>query len=162
MVMVGDSTIETKTHIYTVRELFVRFMRNLADRASSHDASKLDDPERSMYDLYTPMLRSTTYGSEQYQGILAEMGPALQHHYEHNSHHPEHFANGINGMSLLDLLEMLADWKAATLRHDDGDLIKSLEINRERFQISDQLYEILENTIIELRWENRDANRTHE
>jgi hypothetical protein len=31
------------------------------------------------------------------------------------------------------LIEMLADWKAATERHHDGDLAKSLEIHRERF-----------------------------
>jgi len=77
---------------------------------------------------------------------------ALKHHYENNSHHPEHYPNGINGMSLLDLIEMLADWKAAGMRHADGDMQKSLEINKKRFGMSDQLAEIFQNTIKELGW----------
>lgn len=36
-------------------------------------------------------------------------------------------------MNLLDLIEMLADWKAATERHDDGDLRRSIDQNAERF-----------------------------
>lgn len=42
------------------------------------------------------------------------------------------------------------DWKAATERHADGDILKSLEINRVRFGISDQLAQILQNTVDEL------------
>jgi hypothetical protein len=59
------------------------------------------------------------------------MGDGLKHHYSHNRHHPEFFGeDGVDGMTLVDLIEMLADWKAATERHDDGDLAKSLEIHR--------------------------------
>jgi DNA-binding response OmpR family regulator len=54
---------------------------------------------------------------------------------------------GLNGMDLLDLMEMMADWKASTLRNKDGDISKSLEINKKRFGISDQLFDILNNTI---------------
>jgi hypothetical protein len=60
-----------------------------------------------------------------------------------------HFHNGpegINGMTLIDLIEMLCDWKAAGLRHADGDIFRSIEINKERFGISEQLTQILENT----------------
>ena len=53
----------------------------------------------------------------------------------------------INGMTLFDLIEMLCDWVAAGQRHDDGDIKKSLEINQERFNISPQLQQILENTV---------------
>jgi Family of unknown function (DUF5662) len=49
-------------------------------------------------------------------------------------------------MTLVDLIEMLADWKAATERRDDGDLAKSLEIQQERFGLSDQVVAILRNT----------------
>ncbi len=55
-------------------------------------------------------------------------------------------------MSLVDLVEMLADWRAATERHDDGDMARSLKIQKERFGISDQLAQILENTVEELGW----------
>ena len=80
------------------------------------------------------------------------MGEALKHHYAANSHHPEHYENGIDGMTLIDVLEMLCDWKAATERHADGDIMRSLEVNRERFGISDQLANILANTVREWGW----------
>lgn len=54
---------------------------------------------------------------------------------------------GILGMSLLDLTEMLCDWKAATMRHNDGDIRKSIEINQKRFGYSDELKQILLNTL---------------
>jgi hypothetical protein len=60
-------------------------------------------------------------------------------------------------MSLLDLLEMLCDWKAASERHADGDIARSLRINRERFGIDGQLAAILENTAVELQWLEREA-----
>ena len=50
-------------------------------------------------------------------------------------------------MDLLDLVEMFCDWKAASLRHKDGDFAASLQINKERFGISDQLMAILENSV---------------
>lgn len=65
--------------------------------------------------------------------------------------------SGISGMSLLDLLEMLCDWRAATERHADGNILKSLTINRERFFIGDQLYAVLENTAREMGWIERGA-----
>jgi hypothetical protein len=41
-------------------------------------------------------------------------------------------------MDLVQVIEMLADWKAATLRHADGDLARSIEQNAERFGYGDQ------------------------
>lgn len=40
---------------------------------------------------------------------------------------------GFDEMCLLDLIEMLADWKAATERHADGDLRRSIDQNAKRF-----------------------------
>lgn len=53
----------------------------------------------------------------------------------------------LRGMNLIDILEMICDWKAATLRHDDGDISKSIEINQKRFGYSDEMKQILKNTI---------------
>jgi hypothetical protein len=78
------------------------------------------------------------------------MGEALKHHYAANSHHPEHYENGIAGMSLLDLIEMVCDWKAATERHADGDLLRSIEQNQDRFGYSDELKSILLATVAEM------------
>lgn len=74
------------------------------------------------------------------------MRKTLDHHNAANRHHPEHHVDGVNDMTLIDLLEMLCDWKAATERHDDGDIGRSLDINRDRFEMGDQLVVILENT----------------
>ena len=49
-------------------------------------------------------------------------------------------------MTLIDIVEMLADWKAASERQLDGNLLTSIEYNAKRFNISDQLKQILLNT----------------
>ena len=147
-----NSAADTELHISTVQENISKIVSILESRKAEHDKSKLEEPEKSMFDEFTPKLRSSTYGSDEYKSFLQEMGVALKHHYENNSHHPEHYENGINGMSLLDLIEMLADWKAATQRHADGNILDSLRINKERFGLSDQLAEIFNNTIKELDW----------
>ena len=150
--MTYDSTKDTEEHQEKVRSFLYRFVGEIIDRVVHHDDSKLQEPEKSMYDEFTPKLKDLTYGSDEYIQTLMAMGAALQHHYQVNSHHPEHFENGINSMSLIDILEMLADWKAAGMRHANGNMVQSLEVNRERFEISDQLYEILLNTTRELGW----------
>jgi len=53
----------------------------------------------------------------------------------------------IEYMNLIDIIEMLCDWKAATKRHNDGDIKKSIEINQKRFGYSDELKSILLNTL---------------
>jgi hypothetical protein len=88
-------------------------INELSKRAVNHDKSKLESPEKEIFEEYTPKLKGTTYGSEEYKEFLKEMKPALDHHYANNRHHPEHFKNGVNDMNLFDLLEMAADWLAA-------------------------------------------------
>jgi len=145
-----DSRPDTYAHIGRVRELLGRVVTNLLERADRHDRSKLEEPEVAIFDEFTPKLRGSTYDSEEYKTFLAGMGEGLQHHYTHNSHHPEYYEQGIAGMSLLDLTEMLVDWKAATERHADGDLLRSIEQNQARFGYSDELKSILLNTATEL------------
>lgn len=146
-----DSTADTLAHIGQVRTFIGRVVSRLNHRSEVHDASKLTSPEKEVFDRMTTKLASSTYGSDEYRSYLAEMKPALDHHYAANRHHPEHFgAIGIRGMTLLDVVEMLCDWKAATLRHNDGDIIKSIKINQRRFGYSDELMQILLNTVPEL------------
>lgn len=52
----------------------------------------------------------------------------------------------VNDMNLVDLLEMICDWKAASERHNNGNIRKSIEINADRFGMSPQLTKIFENT----------------
>lgn len=149
-----DSTQDTRDHINKVQVRIAEVQAALDDRASEHDRSKLAEPEKSAYDalMEYKSTHDMTYGSADYDEGLKILGPALDHHYAENSHHPQHYANGINGMSLLDVIEMLCDWKAAGERFKDGSIAQSLTHNRERFEISDQLFAILENTVRELGW----------
>ena len=141
-----DSTIETKKHIETVIGYCKNFALELIERVVNHDKSKLGDIEKPLFDEYTPKLKNSTYGSKEYKKFLEELKPALNHHYENNSHHPEHYDNGIQGMDLFDLVEMFFDWKAASKRHEDGNLLKSIDINKDRFNMSDDLVAIFKNT----------------
>lgn len=147
-----DSTADTLRHSLRVGALMGMAITELVDRSVRHDLSKTEPPELQIFNEFTPMLKTSTYGSEEYKGFLEAMGEGLRHHYEHNRHHPEHFPRGVNDMTLVDLVEMLADWKAATERHADGDLERSLEIQRDRFGISDQLTAILRNTAAHFGW----------
>lgn len=143
---VAECQVETQKHIEAVRK-YIRFMIDKIDmRGVKHDASKLESPEVEVFAEYTPKLNSTKFGSDEYYKNLELMKPALDHHYASNRHHPEHFVNGINDMTLVDILEMFCDWKASTLRHNDGNLLKSIETNAERFNMEGQLKQILINT----------------
>lgn len=150
--MTYDSTDDTLKHIGKVRILLAQVIVELQNRLTAHDKSKLEAPEKEIFDRVTPKLRTLTYGSPEYHASLEEMGPALDHHYSVNSHHPEHHEDGIHGMSLVDLIEMLADWKAATLRHDDGDLKRSIDINAERFGYGEEIHTLLLTTARDLGW----------
>ena len=147
-----DSRRETLVHSQRVGELVVAVVKELLDRSTCHDRSKTEPPEVEVFDEFTPKLKDSTYGSDEYKGYLEAMGEGLAHHYASNRHHPEHFVDGVNDMTLVDLVEMLADWKAATERHADGDLGRSLAIQAERFDLSDQLLAILSNTADHFGW----------
>lgn len=143
---VAECQVETQKHIENVRK-YIRFVIDkLETRGVKHDASKLEPPEVELFAEMTPKLVAVTYGSEEYKEALEKLKPALEHHYASNRHHPEHFVNGINDMTLIDVVEMFCDWKASTLRHNDGNLLKSIEINAERFNMDGQLKQILMNT----------------
>ena len=138
---------DTVEHINNVKAFMSIMAIEVLKRSNDHDKSKLEEPEIGIFTEYTPKLKNSTYGSEEYKGFLQGMGEALNHHYSINRHHPEHFENGIKDMTLIDLIEMLCDWKAATMRHADGNIVKSIEINQKRFGYSDELKSILLNTI---------------
>lgn len=142
-----DCIRDTKEHISQVREFMLIFAQELIKRALVHDQSKLKNPEVDIFTEYTPKLKHSTYGSVEYKTYLSEMQVALKHHYANNSHHPEHYEDGIRGMDLADIVEMICDWKAATMRHADGDITKSIEFNKGRFNYSDDLEQIFKNSV---------------
>lgn len=137
---------ETRKHQQSVANKISFVVQELLHRARQHDATKLVFPERQCFVEYTPKLRDLTYGTPEYKKSLDAMGPALEHHYEHNRHHPEHFNSDIGAMTLIDLLEMLCDWMAATERHRDSNIFRSITQNQARFGYDDTVARILKNT----------------
>ena len=91
-----------------VRDKMHKVLGLLLQRVQAHDASKLESPEMEYFAKYTELLAGLTYGSDEYKRVMAEMKPAIEHHYAKNSHHPEHYKNGINDMTLVDLIVMLS------------------------------------------------------
>jgi hypothetical protein len=148
-----DSRNDTEEHIKNVRGFLSDVVGNLSARSLIHDGSKLEEPEKPIYDECIPRIKEAErlhgYGSPEYNEAARSMGTALQHHYGANSHHPEHYPNGVGGMSLMDVIEMLADWKASAKR---GNQKFDISFRARRFGISDELAEILENTVRELGW----------
>jgi hypothetical protein len=142
-----DSRIETYKHIQEVQRLLNRVIVDLLERSEEHDQSKLVSPEVEVFDEYTEKLRGLTYGSDEYKHYLSLLKPALDHHYKNNKHHPEAWENGIQDMTLIDIIEMLVDWVAASKRHLDGDIYRSIEVGQKRFGYSDELKGIFKNTI---------------
>lgn len=145
-----DSRQDVEAHVQRVRELAHSFANRLYERAHNHDASKLQEPEKSTFDEWVPVLKTTEFGSPEYLQALDGMGDGLQHHYAENRHHPEHFEDSIAGMTLLDLVEMVCDWVAAA--GAKGQAV-NVELLAKRFGIEAQLAAILENTLREMEGE---------
>jgi hypothetical protein len=137
---------QTMRHIERVRNLLNAAAIQLLKRGEAHDQSKLSSPEVEAFTEHTPKLAAATYDSPDYHKMKRLMKPALDHHYAKNAHHPEHWKNGVDDMSLFDLLEMFIDWKASSERHNDGNILRSIELNADRFRMSPQLIRIFENT----------------
>jgi hypothetical protein len=159
-----DVMRETVKHVRRVGHLMLDIVDRLQRRAMDHDDSKFSEEEFPAFAESTPKLRGLTYGTPEYKAALDALGPALAHHYANNRHHPEFHVKGggkvgngdaFRRMDLLDLIEMLADWKAATERHADGSLWRSIHQNAERFGYSDEMLNLLLTTAENLGWESR-------
>ena len=145
-ISVSECQVETQKHIEIVRKFIRLFTDKLTSRGVDHDKFKLESPEVEIFAKMKSKLKNLTYGTPEYEESLNQLKPALDHHYANCRHHPEHFKNGVNDMNLIDLVEMLCDWKASSLRQHDGNLLKSIETNAQRFGINKQLTQILVNT----------------
>lgn len=147
-----SSKESTLNHKERVKELLIIAAEEIVERGENHDNSKLESPEIELMNKYSPLISELVFGSEEYYASLVALKPALDHHYDVNRHHPEHYENGIDDMDLFDIMEMFFDWKASGERYKGSNIYKSLEINKERFGISDQLVKILINTAKNKGW----------
>ena len=151
-----DVVQDTLNHIYSVRLLLYKISSALLYRSAHHDESKLQSPEKELYEIWRPKLDSMDVDSDEYRDVLVQMGEGLKHHYAANRHHPEHFESGLRGMNLVDVIEMVCDWHAAAGRR--GQMV-SMKWVGNRFFISEgeALYSIIQNTL-ELLSESRVSN----
>lgn len=146
---INQCKVDTFLHIRDVVKNLNVVIKDLLSRAEIHDDSKFESPELEIFSEAT-LLSDIEYGSKEYKENMQTIRPAIDHHFSKNRHHPQHWPNGIEDMTLTDLVEMLADWKAATKRNKNGNIVKSIEVNAQKFNISPQLRKILENTAREL------------
>jgi len=146
-----DPAAETQTrkHRERVSEIINMIVCRLLDRSDRHDLTKLHPPEVEVLSEQTSKLHGLAYMGDEYkaQAESVDMKPFFDHHYANNRHHPQHFPEGLKDMTLIDVVEMLCDWKAASERHSDGNILKSIEKNADRFDIPPVLAAILVNTV---------------
>ena len=150
---VTASLKKTQDHIVRVRVLIGQMMKQLAQRALHHDASKLQEVEAiplAVLEAVSMEHGPAQFGTPEYEERKQILGAMLEHHYAHNSHHPEHWSNGVNGMDLFDLFEMFVDWKAASERGGKDSM--RLDVACIRYEVSPQLRDILCNTADRLGW----------
>ena len=139
-------TTDTILHKKQVSEIGQIFVDELIKRLQHHDDSKLKGDEQKLFEDVLDKQDNVAYGTKDYEAIKEKLKPALILHYGANSHHPEHFIDGINGMNIIDLVEMLIDWSAATSRHKDDNIHKSIDINAKKYDLPDALVNIFHNT----------------
>ncbi len=142
----SEIKFKTMRHIEAVRAFMGEIIQQLLIRSALHDQSKLKPPEEKTFEKYTNLLKKTEFGSNSYKALTKKMKPAISHHFKENRHHAEHFKNGIKGMNLIDIIEMFCDWESSCLRHEDGDIKKSILIMKKKLNLSEELYEIFLNT----------------
>lgn len=148
--------VDTRKHQQNVAELLISFAKKLLDRAVKHDASKLEEPERSHYiePVYALNTEEVPYGSERYKELTAQMGKGWEHHKFANDHHIQFFVpysvqtlnDPMRSLDLFALIEMLADWIAASRRRDNNPA-EALNFMKKKYPVDEQLEAIIRNTL---------------
>jgi hypothetical protein len=138
-------------HKEAIATYMAKFCAELSYRAAVHDNSKFDPQEFDVYAQHIQDFNKHPFGSPEDNALRDKIISASLLHRKHNRHHPEFFRDGLDGMNLIDLLEMIIDWKAATERCPHDSLQKSMPLLKEKYNISDQLYNILTNTLVDFK-----------
>ena len=135
-----DHIHEVRGHLNTLRD-------EMYAAGLAHDWSKAEPEEEA---LFIPVELRFPYGTDEYEAVKASVSGAVEHHYAKNRHHPEHHDEGVKGMTLVDVCEMFCDWLAATKRCEKDNIHASIDYNKKRFKMSDELVSILHNTAREV------------
>jgi len=140
---------ETTKHKLWVMWYISKACAVLLKRGIKHDLSKYSKTQEPYFRKYGKKLKKLTYGSPEYKENMELLKPAIDDHYRKERHHPEHYKDTedwlspLHRMSTFDIIEMLCDWRAATRRHSDSTMKKSLDINAKRFDYDEVTKSIL-------------------
>ena len=143
----SDSSTSSYTleHINQVKSKMQFLASVFATRGTSHDSSKLIEPEYSGW-LAMDQEPRYPYGSEKYYDKINRYKEVLEHHYSLNSHHPEHFENPSTQMDLVDLIEMLCDWFSYSNNISWLEGYNTINSQCARFGLNDTIRYLLLNT----------------
>lgn len=137
-------------HKNSVKNRLKILIEQLRERAEKHDDSKLKEPEVSLL-IQMDREPNYEYGTPEYFDKMERYKGFFEHHYKNNTHHPDHFdsdiAKGIEGMDLVDLCEYLVDIISYNENLKVATAIDTLNKQKERFGLDEQLTQILKNTL---------------
>lgn len=133
-------------HRIRVKKRILDFIHELFYRMHSHDMSKLEEPEYSLWKKMDQEPRYP-YGTPEYIDKIKRNKDVFELHYMHNTHHPEHYYNGVSDMDLVDLIEMLIDWISYKDEISIKDAVELIEMQSERYNMSEDLKSIMKNTL---------------
>lgn len=145
---ISDTVQYVLDHKNAVRKRLTYLANQLLERAEHHDDSKLKFPEILWLSEMDKEPRYP-YGTPEYADKKKRWKELFEHHYKYNRHHPEHFVNGVEGMSLTDLCEYLIDISSYQNVMHPEQVMELLNGQAERFKLSEQLNQILKNTLLE-------------
>lgn len=154
-------------HINSIRT--DNYFQNLEWVTSSENLKHAYDSgfKEIKYIVYCEELNITTIGTGEMERKLKELGYSKARQSSilscingRTSHHLNlHFMGYLieefdlpkrsllKHMNLVDIVEMFLDWFAATKRHNNGNIRTSIEINKDRFNLSEDLAQVFINTI---------------
>lgn len=132
-------------HKWLVLKYLTKVSVTLLYRGIIHDMSKYYSDEAAGF-ASARRTDHLPYGHPECQAAGQEIKETIMLHKSRNRHHPEYHERRLNGMTLIDIVEMYCDWKAATQKNANPDLNHSINVNKDRYGISDQLKEIMCNT----------------
>lgn len=143
----GENTSEIiSKHQAGVQLKLERLILELNKRCRTHDNSKLQEPEYSLWKKMDEEQRCP-YGTKEYFDKIERNKKVFDLHYKNNNHHPEHYENGILDMDLVDIMEMLCDWISYKDCISYSEAKETILNQAKRFGIDAQLIFLLLNTI---------------
>jgi len=145
-----DTENEIREHIKKVQLKLMHFCYILMERGTNHDKSKLEFPELEGFkemDKEPPF----PYGSQEYKEKKSRYSWLFEHHYKKNRHHPDAWTDNYTFPfcpDLVDLVEFLCDNISYKEDMSYCEAKKLIEIQTKRYGFSEELSDILQNTLI--------------